>query len=627
MSYPERTVVTGAGLAGFRTVEELRRRGYSGQLTLIGAEDRPPYDRPPLSKRVLTDGIDPSLKADFASLDAALPRPAPDPPPPASPPAPPARPRPPPSPCIRLPRATLITNRDKYAFDHLVIATGSVPVTLPGPGPQRVLRTYDDALALRALLRPGLRLAIVGAGWIGAELATAAAAAGCQVTVVEAGPAPLAGALGAATGARTAPWYEQAGVELRTGTAVESVERGGLALAGGWLAADEIVTAVGVRPAVSWLAGSGLVLDNGVAVDPGLRASLPGVYAAGDCAAFASLRFGVRLRVEHWETALHAPEVVAANIAGGAEVYDPVPYFWSEQFGRMVQYAGHHRRRRPPRLARRPGRRHLVGLLAVRGHAPADRGADREPPPRPAAGPPLDRGRRRGRRRPPRRSRRRGQGRCPASTPSIWARVEVRLMAGYARLGRRYDEGRGRGLAVEDRIEQRVTVRATVDAVLAACHAARLVAARQQGRAGPRSGTGDRGVRDDKRPYVVDVVRVEPKGYVSYRWASAFGGAAPAPGRSTLVEFYVRPAGDEVGVTVVESGFASLDLPDALREDEWKGNSGGWQYEMAALRARVEQGALTAATGRSPGAKMPYCAEMSLVWEPPGRGKLVSWHR
>ena len=338
MSYPERTVVTGAGLAGFRTVEELRRRGYSGQLTLIGAEDRPPYDRPPLSKRVLTDGIDPSLNADFASLDVdfrpgetAVALEAPAPAAAASPaPARPAR------------ESALITNRDKYPFDHLVLATGSVPVTLPGPGPQRVLRTYDDALALRALLRPGLRLAIVGAGWIGAELATAAAAAGCQVTVVEAGPAPLAGALGAAAGARTAPWYEQAGVELRTGTAVESVERGGLALAGGWLAADEIVTAVGVRPAVSWLAGSGLVLDNGVAVDPGLRASLPGVYAAGDCAAFASLRFGVRLRVEHWETALHAPEVVAANIAGGAEVYDPVPYFWSEQFGRMVQYAGHH---------------------------------------------------------------------------------------------------------------------------------------------------------------------------------------------------------------------------------------------------------------------------------------------
>jgi 3-phenylpropionate/trans-cinnamate dioxygenase ferredoxin reductase component len=343
MSYPERTVVTGAGLAGFRTVEELRRRGYPGQLTLIGAEDRPPYDRPPLSKKVLTSEVDPALQADFASLDVdfrpgetavALEAPAPaagD----AAPPGPAA-----PAPAAR--DAAVITDRDKYVYDNLILATGSVPLALPGPGPQRFLRTYDDALALRALLRPGLRLAIVGAGWIGAELATAAVAAGCRVVVVEAGPAPLAVALGAAAGARTAAWYEQAGVELRTGTAVESVEPGGLALAGGWLAADVVVTAIGVRPAVGWLAGSGVALDNGVAVDPGLRASLPGVYAAGDCAAFVSLRFGTRLRVEHWETALHAPEVVAANILGGAEVYDPVPYFWSEQFGRMLQYVGHH---------------------------------------------------------------------------------------------------------------------------------------------------------------------------------------------------------------------------------------------------------------------------------------------
>jgi 3-phenylpropionate/trans-cinnamate dioxygenase ferredoxin reductase subunit len=124
---------------------------------------------------------------------------------------------------------------------------------------------------------------------------------------------------------------------------VESVRRGGLALADGdQIAADEIVTAVGVRPATRWLEGSGIRLDNGVAVDAGLRASLPGVYAVGDCAAFESLRFGRRLRFEHWDVALHAPEVVAANILGGAAVYDPVPYFWSEQFGRMVQYAGYH---------------------------------------------------------------------------------------------------------------------------------------------------------------------------------------------------------------------------------------------------------------------------------------------
>jgi NADPH-dependent 2,4-dienoyl-CoA reductase/sulfur reductase-like enzyme len=132
-------------------------------------------------------------------------------------------------------------------------------------------------------------------------------------------------------------------VQLRLGQPVASVETGGLALpGGGWLAADEVVTAVGVRPEVGWLAGSEALLDNGVAVDEGLRSSVPGVFAAGDCAAFVSRRFGRRLRVEHWDSAIHAPEVVAANILGGDERYDPVPYFWSEQFGRMVQYCGQH---------------------------------------------------------------------------------------------------------------------------------------------------------------------------------------------------------------------------------------------------------------------------------------------
>jgi 3-phenylpropionate/trans-cinnamate dioxygenase ferredoxin reductase component len=324
-------VVAGAGLAGFRTVEELRKRGYAGLLALIGAEVRPPYDRPPLSKKVLTEGVDPSLRADFGALDVDF------------------RPGEAATGIDGTPasaagdRGALVTDQGKYAFDHLVVATGAVPVALPGPGRQRFLRTYDDALALRGLMRPGLRLAIVGAGWIGAELATAAAGHGCQVTVVEAGPAPLAGAVGAEVGRATAGWYAAAGVELRTGTAVHSVQPGGLALAGGeTLVADEIVTAVGVRPAVGWLADSGLDLRNGVAVDPGLRASLPGVYAVGDCAAFESRLFGRRLRFEHWDVALHAPEVVAANILGADSVYDPVPYFWSEQFGRMLQYAGYH---------------------------------------------------------------------------------------------------------------------------------------------------------------------------------------------------------------------------------------------------------------------------------------------
>ncbi|MBV9449680.1 MAG: FAD-dependent oxidoreductase [Streptosporangiaceae bacterium] len=317
MADVEQVMVVGAGLAGLRTAEELRTRGYAGRISLIGAEARPPYDRPPLSKKVLTevDPPDPSLRADFAALDVDF-----------------------------RPGREVASLGELGDWDRLVLATGALPVRLPGPGPQRVLRTHDDALALREVLKPGMRLAIIGAGWIGAELATAAVGHGCEVAVVEAGVTPVAGAVSPAIGAHMARWYEEAGIDLRVETPVESVEAGGLALRGGdWVAADEIVTAVGVRPAVGWLAGAdGLVLENGVAVDGGLRASLPGVFAVGDCAAFWSSRFGRRLRFEHWDVALHAPEVVAANVLGGDEVYDPVPYFWSEQFGRMVQYVGYH---------------------------------------------------------------------------------------------------------------------------------------------------------------------------------------------------------------------------------------------------------------------------------------------
>src|SRR5262249_17268738 len=133
-------------------------------------------------------------------------------------------------------------------------------------------------------------------------------------------PARRAGALGAEAGSRTVPWCSAAGVDLRLGQPVESVEHGGIALpGGGWLAADEVVTAVGVRPAVGWLAGSGGLLDNGGAGDEGLRASVPGVFAAGDCAAFWSRPVGSRVPVEHWDTRIHAPEGAAANVLAGAE--------------------------------------------------------------------------------------------------------------------------------------------------------------------------------------------------------------------------------------------------------------------------------------------------------------------
>jgi 3-phenylpropionate/trans-cinnamate dioxygenase ferredoxin reductase component len=323
MTSPEHVVVVGAGLAGLRTIEELRGREYAGRVTLVGAEARLPYDRPPLSKKLMAGALDDTtLRHDLEALQVRL-RLA--------------------ERAVGLADGVLATDSGEYDFDALVLATGASPVTLPGVGRQRVLRTLDDALELRKLLVPGASLAIVGAGWIGAELATAAAQLGCRVTVVEAGSAPLATAVGTEVGGVTAGWYGPAGVDLRLNQGVESVEAGGLALVGGgWLAADVVVTAVGVRPAVSWLAGSGIDVDNGVAVDEQLRTSVPEVFGVGDCAAFRSVRYGRRLRFEHWDVALHAPEVVAANVLGDRAVYDPVPYFWSEQFGRMVQYVGHH---------------------------------------------------------------------------------------------------------------------------------------------------------------------------------------------------------------------------------------------------------------------------------------------
>ena len=321
----ERVVIVGGGLAGSRAAAELRAQDYAGQITMLGAEPHPPYDRPPLSKKLMMGELDTtSLETDAAALrlDLRLAEAA-----------------------TGLDGRTVRSDRGEYPFDRLIVATGAAPVLLPGPGRQQVLRTVDDALAIRARLEKGTRLAIVGAGWIGAELATAAAARGCAVTVLEAAATPAAAALGETAGATMVPWYAAAGVDLRLGQPVESIETGGVALpGGGWLEADLVVTAVGVRPSTGWLDGSGVDLGNGIVVDGQLRASMPGVYAAGDCAAFWSARYGRRLRVEHWDTALHSPTVAASNALGAGRDYDPVPYFWSEQFGRMVQYVGHHER-------------------------------------------------------------------------------------------------------------------------------------------------------------------------------------------------------------------------------------------------------------------------------------------
>jgi 3-phenylpropionate/trans-cinnamate dioxygenase ferredoxin reductase component len=319
----DRVVVVGAGLAGLEAVVALRAAGFAGRVTLVGAEPHLPYDRPPLSKAVLLGRRDDStLEADWDALDVDL----------------------------RLgTRATglgpdaVATSDGDIRYDRLVIATGATPVRPAGMDGVRLLRTIEDALDLRAALTPGVRVAVVGAGWIGAEVTTAATRAGCSVTVVEARPAPLAAALPASLGARTAPWYAAAGARLRLGVGVDGATARTVHLATGEvLAADVVVVGVGVRPATGWLAGSPVARDGrgAVLVDASLHTSVPGVYAVGDCAAWWSARYGTRLHVEHWDNALRAPAVAAANLLGGHESYDPVPYFWSDQFGHMIQLAG-----------------------------------------------------------------------------------------------------------------------------------------------------------------------------------------------------------------------------------------------------------------------------------------------
>jgi 3-phenylpropionate/trans-cinnamate dioxygenase ferredoxin reductase subunit len=317
----DRVVVVGAGLAGMQTVLALRRQGYDGSLVLLGAERHPPYDRPPLSKSILLGKAeDVDLPFDTVALRADL----------------------------RLGTAATAlrdgvveTSAGELPYDGLVIATGSEPVRLPGAG-ALYLRTRDDSHALREKLLAGGRVVIVGAGWIGAEVATAAAAYGCQVTVVEQAATPVSHALPPEVGGHFAAWYAQAGVELLLGERVELVRPDGVDLVGGRsVPADVVVVGVGVRPATGWLEGSAVELDRGVLVGPDLATSVPGVFAVGDSVARWSPRYDTRIRGEHWDDALRAPAVVAGNLLGAREAYDPVPYVWSEQFGRMVTYAGH----------------------------------------------------------------------------------------------------------------------------------------------------------------------------------------------------------------------------------------------------------------------------------------------
>lgn len=311
-------VVVGGGLAAARSVQELRAQGYDGAITVLAAEKHAPYDRPPLSKEVLRGGDDKvALDVDWAGLNVELRLGCP---------------------ALSLREGFVETLEEELPYDGLVIATGAHALRLPGSG--AALRTLDDALALSVHLTEGTKVVIVGAGWIGAEVATGAAQAGCEVTVVELGPTPLS-ALPREVGELTVPWYADLGIDLRLDTAATSVQRKAVVLSSGEkLPADIVLVAVGAAPETEWLKGAPIEVDHGIVVDEHLATNLPGVVAVGDCVARWSPRYDARLRVEHWDDALHGPTVAVATLLGKDASYDPIPYFWSDQLGHTIQWAG-----------------------------------------------------------------------------------------------------------------------------------------------------------------------------------------------------------------------------------------------------------------------------------------------
>ena len=318
-------VVVGAGLAGATAVTALREGGHDGPLVLLGAESHPPYERPPLSKGYLL-GNDPFESAFvhepqwYAAHD------------------------------IDLRTGAFVTDLDlgrksvslldgtEIAYDQLLLATGSRPRRLPladdSGVPTAYLRTIEDSDRIRAAFGPGHRIVIIGAGWIGLEVAAAARAAGTEVTVFEVAELPLLRVLGPRVAQAFADLHRAHGVDLRLGTAVSAADLAGATL---------VVVGVGVAPDASLAQRAGLAVDKGLLVDATLRASHPGVYAVGDIANHDHPLLRRRVRVEHWDTAIEQAKVAAHNLVGGqeAEAYDRLPYFFTDQYDLGMEYVGY----------------------------------------------------------------------------------------------------------------------------------------------------------------------------------------------------------------------------------------------------------------------------------------------
>ncbi|TVT26009.1 FAD-dependent oxidoreductase [Amycolatopsis acidiphila] len=332
----ERLVVVGASLAGLRAVEAARQAGFPGHITLIGAEPHLPYDRPPLSKAFLENPAEPAPSfrderelRDELGVELLLGAPA--------------------SGLDTAGRAVLVGER-AVPYDAAVLATGSIarrPALAEGLTGVHTLRTVDDALAIRAALDAGARTVVIGAGFIGSEVASSARARGRDVVLVEALPTPLVRAVGEQLGAVLATLHHRHGTDLRCGVAVAAVEGEGrvervLLSDGSVLPADLVVAGVGARPAVDWLTGSGLTLDGGVVCDEHLWTGADGVYAAGDLVRWHNPAFGVSMRLEHWTSAAEQARIAARNAIGPGEpaACSTVPYFWSDWYGSRIQLAG-----------------------------------------------------------------------------------------------------------------------------------------------------------------------------------------------------------------------------------------------------------------------------------------------
>ncbi|WP_433470278.1 NAD(P)/FAD-dependent oxidoreductase [Saccharomonospora azurea] len=335
MSTPSHVVVVGASAGGLSTAEALRRQGFTGRLTIVGAEPHPPYDRPPLSKQVLAGVWEPErarlrTEPTLSAVDAQW--------------------------CLGDPavafdaatRSVRTRSGTTVSGDAVVLATGAAPLRLPGStdlAGVHVLRTLDDALGLRAALTEGRRLVVVGEGVLGSEVAATARTLGMSVTMVGPQPRPLAAQLGPLVSGLLADLHREHGVELALGHAVDGLvgRHGrvtGVRLDGGRvLPADVVVVAIGAAPATAWLQGSGVPVDDGVVCDSRCRAA-DGVYAVGDVARWHHPGLGTSVRLENRTNATEAAQVVAANVLGEDRAYAPVPHYWTDQFDAKIQVFG-----------------------------------------------------------------------------------------------------------------------------------------------------------------------------------------------------------------------------------------------------------------------------------------------